>query len=192
MAKIDTSRIEGFDGMSAEDKLNALLNTDIPEPDYTGYVKKDVLDRTASELAAMKKKEREKLSEDERRNAEAAEQIRELTERLEAAENREKTASYTAKYISLGYDNKLAADTAAALIKGDMDKVFANHQTFLTAHDKAYKAELMGGMTPPPAGREGSSPMTLEAFRKLGDAEKFKFASEHPDEYKAMYEGGTT
>lgn len=55
MAKIDVSTIEGFANMTAEQKVEALANYDFPDPDYTGYVKKDVFDKTASELASWKR-----------------------------------------------------------------------------------------------------------------------------------------
>ena len=67
MAKIDVSTIEGFADMTAEQKAEALANYEFPDPDYTGYVKKDVFDKTASELASWKKKHNELLSEEERK-----------------------------------------------------------------------------------------------------------------------------
>lgn len=44
MAKIDISAIEGYEAMSAEEKLAALEAFEIPEPDYTGFVKKELFD----------------------------------------------------------------------------------------------------------------------------------------------------
>ena len=53
MAKIDTTQIEGYAEMTAEQKLAALEKMDIPEKvDLTGYVKKSVFDAKASEAAA--------------------------------------------------------------------------------------------------------------------------------------------
>lgn len=41
MANIDTSTIEGFDGMTADEKVTALLGLQIPDPvDLSGYVKR--------------------------------------------------------------------------------------------------------------------------------------------------------
>ena len=52
MANIDTSTIEGFDGMTADEKVTALLSFQIPDPvDLSGYVKKDVFDTKATEAA---------------------------------------------------------------------------------------------------------------------------------------------
>ena len=42
MANIDTSKIEGYENMTAEEKVQALESFSIADPDYSGYVKKDV------------------------------------------------------------------------------------------------------------------------------------------------------
>lgn len=65
MAKIDVSKIEGYENMTPEQKIAALEGYDTPDPDYSGYVKKDVFDKTASELAEKKKQLQAKLTEDE-------------------------------------------------------------------------------------------------------------------------------
>ncbi len=50
MATIDTSTIEGFDGMTADEKVAALLGVEIPEAvDLSGYVVKSVFDTKATE-----------------------------------------------------------------------------------------------------------------------------------------------
>lgn len=192
MAKIDTTSIAGFDKMTDAEKVAALTGMELPEPDYTGYVSKQTFDNAASELAKLKKEQRAALSEAEQKEAETKDRIQQLEEQLAEVTAREQSAAYKAKLIGLGYDEKLAGDTAAALLKGDMDKVFANQAAFLTAHDKAYKSELMGGITPPPAGSVGGNKLTLEAFKKMDMADRAKFSQEHPDEYKSLYEGGTT
>lgn len=66
MANIDTSTIEGFDGMTADEKVTALLGLQIPDPvDLSGYVKKDVFDAKATEAASLTKQLRAKTTEAE-------------------------------------------------------------------------------------------------------------------------------
>ena len=66
MANIDTSTIEGFDGMTADEKVTALLGLQIPAPvDLSGYVKKDVFDTKATEAASLAKQLRAKTTEAE-------------------------------------------------------------------------------------------------------------------------------
>ena len=78
--KIDVTKIEGYAEMSAEEKLKALEEFDMPDPDYSGYVKKDLYDKTASELAAKKKELKDKLSDDEREKLERDQKTQELQE----------------------------------------------------------------------------------------------------------------
>ena len=67
MAKIDISKIDGYADMTPEQKIAALEAFETEDPDYSGYVKKDIFDKTASELAAKKKELNEKLTEDEQK-----------------------------------------------------------------------------------------------------------------------------
>ena len=68
---IDTSTIEGFESMTAEQKVEALLKVEVPEKvDLAGYVKKDLFDKTASELAEAKKAAKAKMTEEEAAAAE--------------------------------------------------------------------------------------------------------------------------
>ena len=64
--KIDTSKIEGYEQMSAEEKLQAL---EMYELDTTGYVKKDVFDKTSSEVATLKKQLKERMTQEELQDA---------------------------------------------------------------------------------------------------------------------------
>lgn len=66
MANIDTSTIEGFGGMTADEKVTALLGLQIPDPvDLSGYVKKDVFDAKATEAASLAKQLKTKTTEAE-------------------------------------------------------------------------------------------------------------------------------
>lgn len=62
MAKIDISKIDGYADMTPEQKIAALEAFETEDPDYSGYVRKDIFDKTASELAAKKKELNEKLN----------------------------------------------------------------------------------------------------------------------------------
>ena len=63
--KINTDKLQGYADMTPEEKIKALEAYEVAEPDYTGYVKKEVFDKTASELTDYKKQLREKMSADE-------------------------------------------------------------------------------------------------------------------------------
>lgn len=189
MANIDTSKIEGYESMSAEEKLKALEGYDFPDADYSGYVKKDVFDKTASELAAKKKELNDHLSEEEKKAREREESDKELRANYEKLLHETSVSKAAAKYLALGYDEKLAQDTAEAFVSGDTDKVFANLQKAQEARDKKVRAEALKD-TPKPTPDGKNQVMTLKDFRGLSPEERLKYSEEHPTEYKAMYEGG--
>lgn len=188
MAKIDITKIDGYENMTAEEKLAALEAFEMPEPDYTGFVRKDVADKYASEAANYKKQLRERMSEEEAAKAKAAEEMASMQEELAKFRTEKEVTENAAKFLSLGYDEKLAFDTAKAMNKGEMDVVFKNHAQFLANREKALRTEILKGTPTPPAGNGGKS-VTKEDYSKLTLAEKQKFAQENPDQYNDFYGG---
>jgi len=186
MAKIDISKIEGYADMTAEEKLAALEALDLPDPDYTGWVKKDIADRYASEAAGYKKQLRERMSEDEAAKVKADEERAEILAELESLRADKAIGEYTTQFMSLGYDETLAKSTAAAIQKGDMTTMFKNHAKFVVDRDKAMKAELLKNTPAPPAG-DGAGTVSKADFKKMSLLEKQKFATENPEQYKALY-----
>lgn len=181
--KIDITKIEGYADMTAEEKLAAL---EAYEMDTSGLVSKALLDKATSEAAGYKKQLREKLSEDEKAKEERDEEFKRVSEELEQLRTERAIDSAAKKWMSLGYDEKLATETAKAMVSGDTEKVFANHAKFIAEKEKSLKAELLKDTPTPPPG-EGSKGMTKEAFSKLSLPEKAKFAEEQPEQYQAFY-----
>lgn len=155
---MDTTLIEGYDTMTPEEKLAALEGFEF-KPDYSGYVKKSVLDKAASEAADYKRQLREKQS---------AEEIAEMERQAKVQEFQDKYADLEAKYaelqkantvnayksqlIGLGYETKLADATARAMADGDMATVFANQAKFMAERERAAKADALKGMSGPKGG----------------------------------------
>ena len=186
--KIDVTQIEGYENMSPEEKLKALEGFDIPSPDYSGYVKKDLYDKTASELAAKKKELKERLSDDERENLERAQREQELRENYEKLLRESNISKTTAKFLALGYDDKLAAETAQAYVDGDNDKVFENQRKAQEALEKRIRADALKD-TPTPTGGGKPKAMTLDTLRKMSPQERYEFSMKNPEEYKSLYGG---
>lgn len=184
--KIDVTKIEGYSEMSAEDKLKTLEEFDMPDPDYSGYVKKDLYDKTASELAAKKKELKEKLSDEEKDKLKQ----QELQDNYNKLLRESNISKATAKFLALGYDDKLAAETAEAYVDGDTDKVFANQQKAQAAFEKKVRAEALKD-TPKPTPDGGDKIMTLDKLRKMSPQERYDFSVKNPEEYKSLYTGGT-
>lgn len=165
--RIDTAGIEGYDSMTTEQKLEAVLAQDL-QPDLSGYVKKDVFDRTASALASTKRDLESRMSEAEREANARAEELQKLRDQNADLLMEKNISTYKARYIGMGYDNDLAESTATALAKGDIETVFANGQKFQEAHDKSVKASMLGSTKLPPAG-ESDTPLSVEDIMKIKD-----------------------
>ena len=152
MAKIDVSKIEGYAEMSAEEKIKALEAFSLPDPDYTGYVKKELFDKKASELAEANKKLKDGLSEDEKEKQEREQKMTDLENEIASLKKEKTIAGYKARFLADGYDEELAQKTAEALESGDTETVFANHKKFLEAFEKKIRTDSLGNVHRPPAG----------------------------------------
>jgi hypothetical protein len=134
--------------MTAEEITKALETVDL----YNGFVKKSVFDTTASEAAEWKKKHNALLSDEERKEAERLESQKQIKAELDSLRKDKTVSESKAKFIGLGYDAKLAEETAKALADGDMEKVFTNQAVFIANHDKALKAQSLNNTPTPGAG----------------------------------------
>lgn len=149
MPNIDTSTIEGFDTMSAEDQVKALLGLDIPEKvDLSGYVKKELLDKTASDLAAAKRSLKEKMTSEEAAKAQSDEAMKELQDKYNELLKKTSIAENTAKYLEVGYSPELAKSTAEAIFNGDMDAVLENQKKYNAECEKRFKENIERGLHP--------------------------------------------
>ena len=190
MAKVDITKIEGYEGMTPEEKIKALEAYEIEDvqPDYSGYVKKDVFDKTASELASVKKQLKEKMTDDEAAKQKEQEEREELQSKYEKLLHDSEVSKNKAKLLALGYEEKLADDTAEAMVTGDLEKVMANQKKHLEAVEKKVRAEALKD-TPKPTGDGDSKTMTLEKLRGMTPSERYTYSQEHPEEYKELYGG---
>lgn len=178
MAKIDWSQIEGYrEDMSAEEKLAlfegyepnptpapipnpaptpAPKNDPAPAPtpknDLKGYIPKSQFDKVASELAAANKKLRAKMSEEEQRELDRVAAEEAMKQELDTLRKEKTLSTYKASYLSQGYDEQLAEDTATAMVEGDMEAVFANMKKHAANMEKAMRAKILKETPVPPAG----------------------------------------
>ena len=191
MAKIDTSKIEGYADMTPEQKVAALEAIEYEDNASELERYKNAASKANSEAAEWKKKHNALLSEEDKKKQESDEELTTLRKKVEDLEKEKLVAGHKAQFLALGYEETLAAETAQAMADGDTAKVFANQKKFLESHDKAYKAQLMSRTSTPPAGGNGDNGgMTLEKFRKMTPQERHDYSVKNPEEYKNLY-GGT-
>lgn len=181
------------DGMTTEEIETALQTANIGkpvEPDTSALKKlQEAYNKASSEAANYKKQLREHQSTEEATAAEQKSLMEKLTQENEEYKKAISVSTNKASLLALGYDDKLASETAEAMFNGDMASVIKNQQAYLVAHDKAIKAEQLKATPTPAVGGNASAGtgMTLEALRKMSAGEQMKFATEHQEEYTALY-----
>lgn len=174
MPNIDTTLIQGFSEMTAEQKVDALLKFEIPEAvDMTKFVSKEIFDRKASEAAGLSKQLKDKMTDDEVKEAEKAKALADMQAELETLRKDKTIADYTTRYLAMGYSQELAKDTAKAMADGDMEKVFKNGETHREALEKKIKEDLMN-KTPKPDGAGGDDKHKDSAVEKAKALAKAK------------------
>jgi hypothetical protein len=172
MPKIDITSIEGYETMTAEEKVAALEGFEYTDNTAEAERYKNALSKANTEAADWKKKYNASLGEEEQRKQENEERIKQMSTELETLKREKTISAYQTSLVSQGYASELAAETAVALADGDMDKVFANQSKFLEAHDKTFKAKLLGDTPTPPAGKtenNGDFEQRLATARKSGN-----------------------
>ena len=190
MAKIDTSKIEGYDSMSAEDKLKALEEYEYEDNADELEKQKNLLSKANGEAAEWKKKFNA-LSKDGKDTKESLEKkVTDMETELAELKKEKKQSEYVAALVSQGFSEDNAKDAAAALIEGDMVKYFECSKKHNEGLEKEIEARLLKNTQRPPAG-DSDKGMSLEKLRKLSPEERLKYSVEHPEEYKKLYGGNT-
>ena len=149
--KLDTSTIDGYAEMSAEDKVKAMESLELEDTSKL----KNALSKSNSEAAEYKRKLNERLSAEEKAEAERAERQKGIEAELNAL-RREKTISeYQTMVSEWGMSGDTMKETATAMADGNFSTVSANVKAFLDATKKqlaedALKAQpsLSTGATP--------------------------------------------
>jgi len=169
----DWTKVEGYkEEMTPEEKLALLDNYNDPEPapkndpaptptpdpkndpapaPKGGMVSKAQFDKVSSELAAVKKQLRGKMTEDEAKELERQQHQEEMETELNNLRREKALAGYKASYLSQGYDEQLAEEAATAMVDGDMETVFAVMKKQSVNAEKAMRAKILKETPVPPA-----------------------------------------
>lgn len=137
--KFDASKISGFDGMTAEEKVAALLGQEFEveqqtDPDLNKL--KAALSKSNSEAAEYKRLLREKQTEAERADADRAEQLKAMQDELASYRNKERISTYKANLMGAGIDAETADLMAKSLPEGVSDEYFQATKSFLEQQRK--------------------------------------------------------
>ena len=182
------------EGMTLDEINEAIANKNLVDPStLPKSVSKEVFDKTASELAKVKK------------------ELKELQEQSMTAEEKLQAEVEKAKQLQIDYSKELSKlrareiFIAAGLKEEDYESVLEivvsedEEATRINAQnmvklieaqrelaEATVKRELLRGTKKPPAG-SGSEGITKAEFRKMSLIEKQKFAREYPEKYAEFY-----
>lgn len=175
--KIDTTKITGYNEMSAEDKLKALeeFEFEAPKPASTDEAEKlkAALSKANSEAAEFKRALREKQTEQERAEAERAEREKAVEEELRGLRRDKTVSGFVAQCLALGYDKDLALRAAEAMADNDAATIFECQQTFLEEKKKELEAAALNQQPTitsgsPPTAKEATNEATNQLRRAMG------------------------
>jgi phage-related minor tail protein len=188
-----SSKIEGYESMSAEEKLKALEALEVDDTSESKL--KKLLNDANSEASEYKKKlkakEEElnsKLTEDERKEKERAEKEAEREAMLNKLLKEKTVAEHKANFLKVGYDEESATKSANAIADGDFATLFDSLNTFISNRDKELKVKLMDS-TPLPSAGSTPPTVTKEQYDKMTIAERTKLANENHELYVALSKG---
>jgi len=189
--KIDVSSITGFEGMSDAEKVKALMELDVPEKiDLSHYVLKEHADKYASEAAEWKKKFNSKLTDEEARRAEEEAAKQELENKYNELLKRTTISDDKAKYLAMGYDEKLATETAQALAEGNVEKVFSNGEKFKSEMEKKIRIEILKDTPRPETNIKTEKSITKDQFKEMGYSERLELFNKNKPLYEELTNGG--
>lgn len=174
--KLDTSRIAGWDELSAEDKVKALLEQEIEveQTEPADAIKlKNALNKACEEAASYKKALREKQTEAERAEADRAEREKALQDELANYRNKERVSSYKAQLMAAGIDPDTADLMAKSLPEGVSDEYFHATKSFLDAQRKNAEIAALGkqpslSVGTPPKGMTKEDEIVAIAMKSAG------------------------
>lgn len=145
MGRIDTTKINGYETMTAEEKIAALEAYEVePVVDNTENAKlKALLSKANTEAAENKRKLNEKLTEQEKLEAERAEKEKAMQEELQTLRAEKRVSTYTNKLVEAGYDVATAKSMANSLPDGIGEDYFTSQKTFLENTKKQIEADSL-------------------------------------------------
>lgn len=162
MAKIDVSKIPGFEEMTAEEKVAALVEYEVedPAPADPDAKLKGALSRANSDAAEWKRKYLATLDDAKRAEEERAERDKAVETELRDLRRERDVSGYLAQYLALGYDRDLALRAAEATADGNAAEIIKCQQTAIEAAKKEAEAAVLGKQ---PTLSVGTPPTTTQA-----------------------------
>lgn len=144
-------------------------------------ISKVAFDKVAAELAELKRKERERMTEEEQKEADRLA----LEAKVQELEQREKTRLIEVSFVRLGMDDKQANAIAIAILEGDVPAMEAEFKSFIEGVKSSIKSELLDN-TPVPERVVGDTDNPpLVDLSKMTYKEAQEYFAKNPGQLKA-------
>ena len=152
------------EGMT-EDEISKALESKNDSNESEILKLKNALNKANSEAADWKKKLREKQTDEEAAKLQKDEEYNKILEENTNLKRSISISEKKAKLLTMGYDEKLANETAVAMVDGDMDKVMNNQAIYLEGQKKEINANRMKNT--PRLNQNGSEENVEKDYDKL-------------------------
>lgn len=187
--KIDTSGIENFDNLSAEEKVAALLNVEVDDSVAIEKKYKELISKANSEAKKYKdaakeadEKLKSQMSEEEKERKEREDRYRQIEEENERLKNEALIARKTSFYRNLGFTDELAKETAEAFASGDFETVEKNQLRAHEEFEKNIRADVVRNNPHPQNNGGDGTALTKADIMKVKDAaERQRLIAENMD-----------
>lgn len=191
---IDTSSIAGFDSMTADEKVSALLAFQYDDgaeklkaAEDNAAKMKAAFDKASSEAAGYKKQLNATKTEEELKRQETEEALSAMQAQLAEYQKREKISTAKSVFLGGGFDEATAADAANAFTEGDIEKMSAALKKYKATIEAQIKSSLMDSNPKPDGGDavETDNGNEVSVAEQLGKvrAEQEKKAQSILDQY---------
>ena len=177
------------EGMTLAEIETALAAVELPTDNTEIERLKAAVSKSNSEAAELKKQLRTKLTEDEAAKLKDAEDREKLQTDYNALLKKVTVSENKATLLAIGYDDKLADETAEAMANGELEKVFTNQKKHMENLEKKIRADVLKETPKPAPGGDGGKGITQEQFDAMGYTERLKVFNEQPELYKEFTGG---
>lgn len=160
-------KIEGYSGMTAEEKLSALESLEYEDRNEEVSKLKTAMSKANSENAEQKRRIAEltekwkaEMDEAKRAQVEREERDRAVEEELRTLRRDKTVAGYVNSCLALGYDKDLAIRAAEAMADGNAAEIMNCQQEFLAVKQKELEANALNKQ---PSLSVGATPTAKQA-----------------------------
>lgn len=140
---------------------------------------KSLIDNYSNQIAENKRKERERMSEEEKAAAERQEQWDAIVNQNEQLNRNLKIRDFYDQYMERGFDKELAMASATAMVDGDSATVMSNEKIFSDKREAALKAswEKEYSINPPSGNGAGKVDYTKQIAEAQSNGDMALMAS---------------